>query len=57
MIMISSLLPNESRLFLHPYNYGVYLFDLMGFHQRHLRLRPTPNAMVIQDFHLYSLSP
>ena len=32
-----------------------YLFDLRGFHPRHLRLRPTIVDLDIQDFHLYSL--
>nr|DAO90193.1 MAG TPA: hypothetical protein [Caudoviricetes sp.] len=25
----------------------------MDFHQRHLRLRPTPNDLDIRDFHPY----
>lgn len=29
------------------------LFHLMGFHQRHLRLRRTSIDLDIQDFHLY----
>ena len=34
---------------------GVYLFDLRGFHPRHLRLRPTIIVTDIRDFHPYSL--
>ena len=45
----------KNWLCFHPRHYalGVYSFDLMDFHQHHLRLCPTSYELSIQDFHLY----